>query len=71
MKINLNVGEAVRVTEGENEVYKTTITHPKLDGSLYFFHGKSNRGETLNSITNTLTDDIYEAIELVKQLKGN
>ena len=69
MKINLYVNEPVQVTQGENEVYKTTLTHPKLEGSLYFFHGKSNRVETLSAVTNTLTDDINEAIELVKQLK--
>jgi hypothetical protein len=65
LKVNLLVSAPIVVSEG---VFKTVLTHPKLDGELSFFHGENNRFETLSAITNSLIDDINEALSKAREL---
>lgn len=69
MKINIVVHDPILISEEGSKIYKTKITHPKLDGELSFVHGESNRDETLLTLTNSLMEDINEIIETVKQIK--
>ena len=68
MKVNLIVSEPMTIGDIGTGVFKTMLTHPKLEGALYFIHGKSNREETLSVITNSLMEDINQIVETVKDL---
>lgn len=68
MKINVMVHTPVCVSSGEEGVFKTKITHPKLDGELFFFHGENNREQTLGVLCNSITEDISEIVKTIEDL---
>jgi len=69
MKVNLTPGLPVMINSDENgEVYKTELTHPRLDGKLSFYHGKYNRDEILVSITSSMAEDVAEIIKNINSL---
>lgn len=67
-KINVMINDPVEVSAG---VFKTTITHPKLDGELSFIHGPSNRDQTLGAIQNSIVEDVKEIMETIKEMTGS
>ena len=68
MKINLTVGQPIKISTDDNEIYKTELTHPRLEGQLSFFHGKNNRDEILVSLTSTMVEDVAEIIKNINSL---
>ena len=68
MKVNLVLHDPIPTGETGSKIFMTKLTHPKLDGELSFYHGKNNRSETLDAITNNLMDDVNEAMVLAKEL---
>ena len=69
MKVNLVVSKPIQITNDiGDKVFKTTLTHPKLNGQLSFIHGETNRDETLMAVANSLSDDINEIMRSVEEL---
>ena len=66
MKINLAVSEP---EELDNGGYKTTFTHPLLEGELFLVHSKKNLNVTLNALENSLAEDIKEILAQIQDLK--
>lgn len=71
MKLNLIVSEPLPLGDIGSRIFKTMITHPKLEGALYFIHGENNRDETLGAITNSIIDDVNEILTTIKELKNS
>jgi hypothetical protein len=67
LKINIVVHEPI-IVNAEETIFKTRITHPKLDGELYFFHSKNNRDQTLSVLSNSIMEDIDEIVETIKDI---
>lgn len=65
MKFNLNVEEPEQISDG---VFRTTLSHPLLEGKLSFIHGTTNRDQTLMSLTNSLVDDIKDLVTTFGEL---
>lgn len=66
LKINVIVQEPV-VVNVEETIFKTRITHPSLDGELYFFHSKNNRDQTINVLSNSIMEDISEIVKTIEE----
>ena len=67
MKVNLTVSNPIDLGEG---VFKTELTHPRLDGVLSIVHGAKNRDVALDDIGISLTDDINVVVGMISQLRG-
>ena len=66
MKINVVVNDPIEINSG---VYRTSITHPLLEGELFFIHSVKNRDHLLESISNTLVEDVKEVFGKIQKLR--
>jgi hypothetical protein len=66
MKINLAISEP---EELDNGVYKTTFSHPLLEGELFLVHSKNNLKVTLSALENSIAEDIKEILAQIQDLK--
>lgn len=72
IKTNLVVSApepVVTNSSGREEVFKTSISHPLLEGELYFYHGSKDRDVKLTSLQNTILDDINQIIAGIESLR--
>ena len=59
----LEVSEPEEISDG---VYKTTLTHPKLQGGLYFVHShKGGRDEFLKALDENIVSHLTDLIGAV------
>jgi hypothetical protein len=62
----LTVGESEEISEG---VYKTTLTHPKLQGGLSFVHSLSGgREEFLRALDENIVSQVLDMVDVVGEL---
>jgi hypothetical protein len=66
MKINVVINEPEDMGNG---VYRTTVSHPLLEGEMFFTHSSRNRDLTLGAMENSLVDDVKEIMQQVQELK--
>ena len=63
--IEVEVDDAVQVSEG---VFKTTLSHPTLEGNLHFIHSSKNRDSILSGLTESNMPSLTDVISLAGDL---
>lgn len=66
MKLNLTVSDSIKVTDG---VYRVELSHPKMEGTLWFYHGETNKENILESFQSNIVEDLTEIITAVQSLR--
>jgi hypothetical protein len=66
MLVELEVSEPIEVGSG---VFQTTLTHPSIEGELFFHHGK-DRQPMLEVINAGVVHEVKKIFELVKELRN-
>ena len=66
-QVTLEISGSEELSEG---VFRTTLTHPLLDGKLTFLHSsEKNRDEMLKTLTSTWKDEASNIISLVGDIE--
>jgi hypothetical protein len=63
--IEVEVNDAVQISEG---VFKTTLSHPTLEGDLHFIHSSKNRESILGGLTESNMPSLTDVISLAGDL---
>lgn len=61
----LQIGTPEEVTTG---VFKTALTHPLLEGELYFVHGRNSAQITLDAVNTGLVKEVKNLVALAGEL---
>jgi len=66
MTLNLQVHETLELEDG---ICKTRLTHPKLEGELFFVHSpKGGREDVLKGLDESPISAVYGLVSIVKEL---
>lgn len=65
MLIEIGIQRTEEVTPG---VYRTELSHPDLQGTLFFFHSKGQEGLVLSNLDKSIPNKIKEIAALFKDL---
>lgn len=66
LSVLLDISEPEEVSPG---VYRTTLSHPKLEGALHFVHSKAGgRDEFLAALDENIVGQIFDVLDVVGEM---